>query len=168
MTKEGPRVEDLLRVLEAEERLYVELRDLLQHERACMVNLDAAGLEEAVRRKEALAAEGRLLEESRSQVARGLAQDLGVTEDPPTLSRICDRLGPRVGRLREVHTRLVALLGAVRELVDANSSFAGDSLAQIRATLRLFGRMLPPEPTYRPEALGRVISGSGRLVRRTA
>lgn len=168
MMQEGATVQGLLKVLEAEELLYVELRDLLQHERTCMVNLDASGLEEAVRRKEALAAEGRLLEESRSQVARTLAEELGVTEDPPTLSRLCDRLGARAGRLRETHTRLVALLGAVRELVDANASFAGDSLAQVRATLRLFGRMLPPEPTYRPEALGRVSHGSGRLVRRSA
>lgn len=168
MKPETDSLASLLTILEAEERLYVELRDLLQKERVCMVNLDSDGLEEAVRGKEALAVEGRLLEESRSEVARALASQVGLREDPPRLSSLCERLGPRAEPLRERHSRLVALLGAVRELADANASFAGDSLAQIRATLRLFGRMLPAEPTYRPEALGAVAQDAGRIVRRSA
>lgn len=168
MSPSAEIVKKLETVLEAEERLYVELRDLLQRERVCMVELDAGGLEEAVRRKEALATEGRLLEEARQEVARSLAAALGVAEQPPRLSTLCARLGHEGTSLREIHTRLIALLGAVRELADANASFAGDSLAQIRATLGLFGRMLPPEPTYRPETLGVVSQGAGRLLRRTA
>ena len=45
-------VERLLRILTAEERLYVRLRDLLQRERELMVHLDADGLEAIAREKE--------------------------------------------------------------------------------------------------------------------
>ena len=57
--------ERLLEILRAEERVYLEMRDLLQRERELMVSLDAQGLGDAAREKEALSDEGRLVEESR-------------------------------------------------------------------------------------------------------
>jgi len=161
---------ELLAVLESEERLYLELRQLLQRERELIVNLDAAGLEEAVRRKEALAAEGRLLEEGRLEVAVRLARALGLPEERPTLGVLCDALGDRATPLRAAHSRLVALVGASRELLDANAGFAGESLGQVRATLRLLGRLLPGEGTYAPglEPRPDVPLPAGALVRRSA
>lgn len=161
-------VRRLITVLDAEERLYVELRDLLQREREHMVNLDARGIEEVVRRKESLSDEGRLLEESRIEVARALARELGLTEASPPLSLLCDHAGADAPALRDAHSRLVALLGAVRELLDANAAFAGECLAQVRTTMGLLGRMLPAEPTYRPGAAGAGVSRAGRLVRSSA
>lgn len=161
-------VQRLLTVLEAEERLYVELRDLLQREREHMVNLDARGIEEVVRRKESLSEEGRLLEESRIEVARALAHELGLAEPDPPLSRLCDHAGRDAPALRDAHSRLVALLGAVRELLDANAVFAGECLTQVRTTMGLLGRMLPAEPTYGPGAAGGGIRRAGRLLRSQA
>lgn len=168
MSEAAPDTRRLETVLAAEERLYVELRDLLQRERECMVNLDATGLEDVVLRKEELAGEARLLEETRIQVAGALARELGLREPRPTLSELCDRLEGRASGLREAHTRLVALLGAVRELADANAVFAGDSLAQVRASLELLGRLLPTQPTYRPDARAEATLPAGRLLRRSA
>ena len=158
----------LLTVLLAEERLYGEMRSLLQEEREILYALDAIALEECVAKKEALAEEGRLLEESRIAVVMDLAKTLHLDERP-TLSQLCDALGEEAGPLREVHTRLVALIGAVRELIDANASFAGDSLSQVRNTLRLLGRMMPNEPTYRPGMTAKEERVSaGNVVRRSA
>lgn len=155
-------------VLDAEENLYVELRDLLQRERECMVGLDPDGLEQAVEAKETLAEEARLLEESRIDVARDLAEEIGIPDPRPTLSRLLEALGDRSGRLREQHSRLVALLAAVRELVDANASFAREGLEQVQDTLRLLGRLLPQEPVYRPSERPRSGRSAGRLVRSVA
>lgn len=161
--------DDLLAVLESEERLYQELRQVLQQERELIVNLDAEGLEQAVMRKEALSAEGRLLEEGRIEVAARLAGALGISADPPTLSALCDALGPGAGELRSAHSRMVALMGAVQELLDANAGFAGDALGQVRGTLQLLGRLLPGDSTYGPAAeLPRPATASGALVRRSA
>jgi hypothetical protein len=158
----------LLTVLRAEERLYVEMRDLLQQERELIANLDSAGLELAVRRKEALAEEGRLLEESRVQVASALAAELGLPEARPTLSQLCDAIEGGEAELRDAHSRLTALVGAVQELLTANFSFAGDAHAQVEATLQLLGRLLPETPTYRPPGACESAARGGRLVRQSA
>lgn len=158
----------LLTLLDAEERLYLELRSVLQREREALVALDAAAVEDVVRHKEALAEEGRLLEEGRVELALALARELGISEARPTLSQLCLRLGDAAGPLAEAHGRLVALVGAVRELLTANAAFAGDALTQVRVTLRLLGRLLPTTSTYAPLPATEPALPSGRLVQRSA
>ena len=108
-------VKRLLTILEAEERLYLEMRDLLQKERELILNLDSTGLEQAVREKSALADEGRLLEESRAEVVRELADALEIASEAPTLSDLTNEIGSDDGGLRQAHSRLSALIGAVKE-----------------------------------------------------
>lgn len=162
-------LEGLTTVLQAEENLYAQLRDLLQEEHGLMVTLDAEGLERIARRKEELADEGRLVEETRLAVTRELAMELGMQEEAPRLSAICERIGPEGRGLREVHTRLVVLVGVVRELMDANRALAGEALSQVRGTLRLLGGLVPSEITYEREPGGETQrTGTGQLIRRTA
>ncbi len=163
-----PARERLEAVLEAEERLYREMRELLQKERALIVALDAPGLTEVALEKEALASEGRMLERSRLEVTEELARELGLPTPRPTLSELCAALGAGAGRLPEIHSRLVALVGATRELLDANASFAGDVLAQVGSTLRHLGRLLQERPLYQPGRLAEGPAATGRLLRRTA
>jgi hypothetical protein len=163
----APAVARLADVLAAEERLYVELRDRLQQERDCMVQLDAEGLEAVVAAKEVLADEAALLEESRVAVVEELREALGLPA-LPTLSALCEALGPDGAPLHERHSRLVALLAAVGELVEANASFARESLAQVHATLASLGRLLPGEPVYAPGGVRAPAAAPGRLVARVA
>ncbi len=163
----------LTTVLGAEEALYLQLRDALQEEHAMMATLDAEGLSAIALRKEELADEGRVIEDSRRALARELARELGLDDPEPRLSRLCEALGPEGAALREVHTRLVVLLGAVRELMDANQALAGDALSQVRGTLRLLGGLVHGEITYDPQALSESSAesprlGVGQLIRRTA
>ena len=161
----------LEQILAAEERVYVELRSALQAEHEAMATRDARALLALAQAKETLADEARFCEQSRIAVTRELASELGLEgtdERPPRLSELCDRLGAGARGLRDAHGRLVALLGAVQQLADANAAFAGQSLAQVRATLRLFGRMQPEAPTYGPGGPGAQVSEpSGRIVRRS-
>ena len=162
----------LTTVLDAEEKLYVELRDLLQREHGLMVTLDAAGLEEVARRKEELADEGRLVEETRMSLCADITDELGFDETRPRLSAICERIGPEGRALRDAHTRLVVLVSVVRELMDANNALAGDALSQVRGTLRLLGGLVPFEVTYAPDSIGdgsqATRFGVGQLIRRMA
>ena len=158
----------LLEILRAEERVYLEMRDLLQRERELMVTLDPAALGEVARDKEALADEGRLVEESRVVLAAQMGRELGLGTEGPPLSQLCEALGAAGAPLREAHTRLVVLASVVRELLDANAAFAGDHLARIRTTLQLLGRLLPGEESYAP-VVGKAPAGPvGQLVRRSA
>lgn len=153
-------------ILEAEESLYARLRDLLQHEREVIARLDAGALEELAREKEMLGDEARLLEESRVEVAAELAQGHGLPARS-RLSEICGRLGEEGGDLRRVHHRLVILVSVVRELADANADLVGESLSEVRGTLRLLGGLLPDGALYGPEGPGSPGLEPGRLVRRS-
>ncbi len=170
MSVASQRLRDLIALLESEERVYDDLRSLLQEEREYMATLDAAELARVVEAKEMTAAEARFLEKSRLEVARSLGHEIGLTGDRPTLPELCAALGPAAGRLREIHVRLGAILGAVRELVEANASFAGDSLIQVQDAIRLFGRMSTTDAIYDrsdPGAGGARAAVPGRLVRRS-
>lgn len=159
-------VSRLVEVLESEAKLYVEMRTVLQQELDSIAKLDVTELEEAVRAKETLVVEARLLEEGRQALAKEVAGDLSVDDEDPTLSRLGEALGARGGSLREAQARLAALVGAVRELLDINTAFAGESLAQVQATLSLLGRLATVDATYGPG--GPAGGDGGRLVRRSA
>ena len=155
----------LLDVMDAEERIYLELHNVLQNEHASIAELDAEGIEAAVRAKEALGFEAQLLEETRMAVVEAEAVARGWPRSRPTLTEVCELLGD-ARPLHAAHSRLVALVGAVRELTDMNATFASDSMAQVRATLQLLGRLVPEEATYRacgdaaPARRGRLVQSS--------
>lgn len=161
----------LATVLEAEETLVRELHQLLQNERQLMADLDAAGLEALVARKESLAAEGRLLEESRQAVCRDIEQELGIPDSPAPLRALLGALDAS-DALRRQYARLQALLASVQELVEANRAVAGEALSGVQGTLRLLGRLRPDSATYGPAPAAGDASevgfAPGRLLRRTA
>jgi len=162
-----PTAKRLLSVLNEEESLYVELKELLQEERSLMVARDADSLERIVAQKDALASEGRLLEECRRQVMIEIGAAYGLPEGEITLARLSSLLETEGSELRAIRSRLVALIAAVRELLEANANFAGESLIRVQSTLRLLGRLLPEQPTYErnaaPTAM-QVTARPGRLV----
>jgi hypothetical protein len=157
----------LLVVLESEHALYVRLRELLRREREALGALDARALEALAREKEELADEGRLLEESRLHVTAELAASLGLASPRPRLAELCARLGDEAAPLRAAHNRLVVLLGASRELLEANRVLAGESLDHVQGALRMLGGLLPEEARYAPGAAA-APAASGRLLRQTA
>lgn len=167
MIETSADIERLLDLLRAEETLYEELRSALQTEQVCLVNLEADGLDEAVRQKETLVTEARVLEEGRRAVVQRLGGELGTRTEAPTLTELEDALGPESAALRDAHSRLSSLVAAVRELLEVNAAFAGEAMGQVRATLTLLGRLAPLEATYRPDGSGEG-THPGRLVRQSA
>ena len=140
-------VEKLLGVLALEERVHRDLRELLAEERERMIALDADALYGLAARKEVLAEEGRLAEGGRVALVDQCAQGLGIRETPVPLGRLCDALGEEAAvPLREAQSRLVAVIGAVRELAEANRALGGERLAHVQSTLKLLGRLSPTLP----------------------
>jgi flagellar biosynthesis/type III secretory pathway chaperone len=166
MIETSQDVARLLELLEAEETLYGELRAALQSEQVCLVNLEAEGLDEAVRQKETLVTEARVLEEGRRALVRRLGGGLGTRSATPTLTELCNALGSDAAALRDAHSRLSSRVAAVRELLEVNTAFSGEAMGQVRATLQLLGRLAPLEATYRAD--GAEATSSGRLVRQSA
>ncbi|MFT5694521.1 MAG: flagellar biosynthesis/type III secretory pathway chaperone [Myxococcota bacterium] len=171
MTQFADYAARLFTVLAEEEKLYLELKALLQAEREHIASRNTDEIEQTVMAKEGLAREGKLLEECRQRVMREVAVSIGLPESDATLSRISAALGEEGGELRAIHSRLVALIAAVRELLTANSTFAGEALNRVQSTLRLLGRLLPDEPTYGRSPSRQVAQPHmkpGRIVRQSA
>ena len=152
--------------LGSELALYERMRDLLQEEREVLLALDTPRLDDVTRRKAELADEGRVLESGRQAVVGQVAQELGIGVDGLRLSMLCDRLGPGAESLRAVHNRMVVVLGVVRELLGANQALAGQSLAEVRATLEAFGGLLGQGAAYGRD--GSATTASGQLLRSSA
>lgn len=165
MTEIAQHVENLRTILLAEEDLYLRMRSLLARDEEELIALDPRVIAETVDEKRMLAEEGRLFEESRTELIRELATALGLDATSLRLSELIKALGPEAGGLTELHARLSALVASTRTLVDANQSFANRSLGRVQETLRLLGRSLPEEPGYGPASRGSSSTGRGRLVR---
>ncbi|MFO0687161.1 MAG: flagellar protein FlgN [Myxococcota bacterium] len=152
-------------VLQAEENVYLRLREVLRREEALLITLDPAEIAEIVERKRGLAEEARLLEDSRRALTAGLARSLGLAEEAIKLSALIGALDAEAGRLPELHARLSALIRSTRSLLESNGAFADRSLRHIQDTLRLLGRAVPEKVGYGPHQGGASSMGRGRLVR---
>lgn len=152
-------------VLQAEEGLYLRLRDVLRREESELIDLDPGRIAGTIDEKRLLAEEARLHEDARRVLVAALARELGLPERPLKLSALIDALGDEAGRLPELHARLSALIGATRSLLDANGGFADRSLRRIQQTLKMLGHAVPEPVGYGP---GRTLGdgvGRGRIVR---
>ncbi|MCA9510932.1 MAG: flagellar export chaperone FlgN [Myxococcales bacterium] len=158
----------LAALLDAQERLLLEMRDCLHAERDAMQRLDADALEEAAHAKAGIAAELRVVEDARIAVARELAAALGLADPAATLAELGARLGSGGGGLLAARDRLRALVAANAELLEANSTFASRSLDEVRTTLAWISGLQPSAPTY--ERSGRALRErpSGGLLDRRA
>lgn len=164
MSRDGARRLEI--ALQAEADLYERMRDLLQQEREVLLGLDSERLELLTRSKAELADEGRVIEAGRQAVVAQLASELGLRSEGLRLSQLCDRLGPQYAGLRAAHNRLVVLVGVVRELLNANHALAGQSLAEVRATVEALGGLVSEGSAYGPDGAPRSVRG--QLLRRSA
>jgi hypothetical protein len=152
-------------VLQAEENLYLRLREVLRREEAELIDLDPGRIAQTVEEKRSLAEEARLLEDSRRALASDLARALGLGDRPQKLSALIDALGDEAARLPELHGRLSALIGSTRSLLEANGGFADRSLRRVRETLKMLGRAVPEKVGYGPGLERGTGVGRGRIVR---
>ena len=152
-------------VLQAEENLYLRLRDVRRREEAELIELDPAQIAATVEQKGSLAEEARLLEDSRRAVAIVLGRALGLGDSPQKLSVLIEALGAEAARLPELHGRLSALVGSTRGLLEANGGFSQRSLRRVQETLKMLGRAVPEKVGYGPGLERGAGVGRGRIVR---
>ena len=159
------QVAKLETVLQAEEALYLRLREVLRREEAELIELDPGRIAGTVDEKRLIAEEARLHEDARRVLVTALARVLGLPEGPMKLSALVGALGDEAGRLPELHARLSALIGATRSLLDTNGSFADRSLRRVQETLKMLGRAVPEPVGYGPGRERGDGVGRGRIVR---
>lgn len=145
----------LKNILMEQEKCCKALVDLLQKERAYLIDFEVGGIEELAKGKDTLLFRLRLLEEERLRLTAALAAVPGGPPADVTLRGLADRTGD--AELAGIRLKLVSLAQSIEDLNDFNRHLIDRSLGSVRCAtgfFQAFGGSLPER------------SGCGALVSR--
>lgn len=134
-------------ILLEQEKCCKALVDLLQKERAYLVDFEVGGIEELTKGKDTLLLRLRLLEEERIRLTAALAAASGGPPADVTLRGLADRTGD--AELAGIRLKLVSLAQSIEDLNSFNRHLIDRSLGSIRCAtgfFQAFGGSLPERP----------------------
>lgn len=124
-------VEAITNILNEQVNSYKMLLDLLQRERACLLDFDAEGVEELSKEKDTLVLRLRLLEEERIRLMRNFS------DSDTSLQRLWELTGDNT--FQDMRSKLISLLQSIEELNEFNRLLIERSLSYIKSTSNFFG-----------------------------
>ncbi len=140
-------LESMKNILAGQVVAYRDLLDLLQRERECLVQFNAAGVEALSKEKDTVVLKLRLLEEERVRLMGALAAS-GAVPAGAGLRELSDRTGDEeLGALR---LRMVSLLQSISELNEFNRILIERSSGVVKNALNFlgaFGMNISPKPS---------------------
>lgn len=142
-------------ILMEQEKCCKALVDLLQKERAYLIDFEVGGIEELTKGKDTLLLRLRLLEEERLRLTAVLAAGPGGPPADVTLRGLVDRTGD--AELAGIRLKLVSLAQSIEDLNSFNRHLIDRSLGSIRCATGFFQAFGGPHPER---------SASGALVSR--
>jgi flagellar biosynthesis/type III secretory pathway chaperone len=140
-------VDALVAVLAAQTAQLHALLGLLEQERAALIRMDAATVQDVAERKAVLIASVQQLEDERERCLRELAAEHALAETPLTLSSLVRHLAAPP-RLIEAGQDLRAALGRVAGMNDGNRVLVDHALRHVRGLLDRVRGALTETPTY--------------------
>lgn len=123
------------KILRDQVSAYRKLLELLNRERASLVNIREAQVEELSKEKDTILMKLRLLEEERQRLLREYAEAHNVTEEINL-----EKLGELTGNsaFSSLRSRLLSLLQGIEEINRFNTVLINRSLQYIRTTTNFF------------------------------
>ena len=160
--------EKLIGLLESQTGLYSSLLTVLQAEKAAALNSDLEPLNRAVKEKENVLLEIRILEEQRLNMLNQVAGFIGKPTRQLTLKRLAQQLpDPYAEQVRTCRSNLISLTQSIQELNNSNRKLFRRSLELVKGSINLLGSLRSPAPVYcqagklgTATSSGRVLSGS--------
>lgn len=145
--------EGIAGILEQQLLGYRRLLDLLRNERACLMELDAEGIEELVKEKDTIALRLRLLDEERIRLTEKLCAGNPHAGPPAELNlkRLAEMTGNRA--FLDIRSKLVSLMQSIEELNSFNRTLIERSLNYVQSTQSFFSSFYP-----RAEGKGTLLS----------
>lgn len=131
-------------ILVEQEKCCKALVDLLQKERAYLIDFEVGGIEELTKGKDTLLLRLRLLEEERLRLAAVLASGPGGSPVDVTLRGLVDRTGD--AELAGIRLKLVSLAQSIEDLNNFNRHLIDRSLGSIRTATGFFQAFGGPRP----------------------
>ena len=111
---------------------YRELLYLLQRERECLVNLDAAGIQNISKEKDTLILRLKLLEEARMKFLKESSAEMN-SDETITLQKLYDMTGDET--LKSLRLQLISMLQSIQELNEFNSILIERSLGFVKNSI---------------------------------
>lgn len=109
---------------------YQALREVLQKERGCLIDLKASEIEELSKKKDLILMSLRLLEEERLRIIEGFRNRI-KTEKDINLRRLFEITGDE--EFLKLRSELLSLIQAISELNDFNRILIDRSLSYVRS-----------------------------------
>jgi len=134
-------------ILMEQEKCCKALVDLLQKERAYLIDFEVGGIEELTKGKDTLLLRLRLLEEERLRLTAALAAGPGGPPADVTLRGLAERTGD--AELAGIRLKLVSLAQSIEDLNSFNRHLIDRSLGSIRCAtgfFHAFGGPFPERP----------------------
>jgi flagellar biosynthesis/type III secretory pathway chaperone len=128
----------IMKILDEQVSGYRMLLELLQREKACLVDFDAGEIEEISKEKDTMVLRLRLLEEERIRLMNRFQDENPEHVKPGDVS--LRKLGEITGneKFLDVRSRLVSLMQSIQELNGLNRTLIDRSLAHVRGSTGFF------------------------------
>jgi hypothetical protein len=145
----GDAFQEMKDLLAKYEACYRELYEVQVRERECLGHLDVAGLDANNNRKETLAFEVRMLEETRVRLAQTIAGDRGMEPTEVNLSFLAAHSRPELAREFQRFAReFKAVARDLDRITQGNHKLVLSSLNTARNMERVLQKLVLDTPTY--------------------
>jgi flagellar biosynthesis/type III secretory pathway chaperone len=142
-------INQLLRVLERESKLYRSMLTVIDKESNAAVRSDLNALNKAGEEKENILIKLRLIEEQRIRLVREMADALGYPPRDFTITMISQLVGePFAGRLSQAGTDLSTVLNTVKDANDRNKQLFEHSRELLRDSFNLLSELTQSDMVY--------------------
>ena len=129
--------ESIAKILQEQVLGYSSLLELLQRERACLVDFDAEAVEELSKEKDTLLFGLRLLEDERARLMAKFSEEYAEEGGPEmTLKRVGEVTGEP--GFHEIRSTLISLLQSIDEMNEFNRALIDRSLNYLGSTSGFF------------------------------
>ena len=149
MMQEHLVLEKFLGLLEQQSELYQLLLTVIDDEKRAVIAANLDKLNEAGKTKENLLLKLRILEEQRKHMLDQLATHLKQPVEILTLAKLSELVGPpHAHRLAGCRSKLLELIGKIRQANADNQDLFAHSLNLVRASVNLMNSLMSSSPVY--------------------
>lgn len=149
MVQENLVIEKFLGLLEQQTELYRLLLAVIDDEKNAVLAANLEKLNEAGKAKENLLLKLRILEEQRKHLLDKLAKHLKQPVEILTLAKLSELVGqPHAHRLAGCRSRLLELIGTIRQVNADNRDLFAHSLNLVRASVNLMNSLMSSSSVY--------------------
>ena len=142
-------VDNLIRVLECESRLYDQILEEAEKKTDVIVKGDISSLQETTLREQKIINELEKLNNAREQIVAQIARKTGKKPEELTVSVLAELFpGDKANKLKSIRDNLMETIGKLKARNDANQKLIQNAIEYINFSLNLIMQPVPQTTQY--------------------